>query len=92
MGVTTVFRFLIFPADLDYVQGPYHVAFVAGSVTSSVELLLQDNQVYEAGAERLDVVITIPSDSEMLGIYWKDNNCTAAVYILDDEGVHVCTL
>ena len=91
MGVTTVL-FSHFPAGLDYVQGPYHVAFVAGSVAGSVELLLQDDQVYEAGAERLDVVITIPSDSEMVGIFWKDNNCTAAVYILDDEGVHVCTL
>ena len=91
MGVT-LFPLFIFLAGLDYVKGPYHVVFVAGSVASSFELLLEDDQVYEAGPERLNVVIVIPPDSEMLGISLKDNNCTAAVYILDDEGVHVCTL
>ena len=74
-------------APSDYLSGPYTVTFPAGSTMATVDIIIVEDEIYEANIGVENFTATISNISAKGCSVSAGDDDTATVFISDNEGV-----
>ena len=83
----SLLHLLYTPAPSDYQSGPYNVTFPAGSTTTTVDIPIVDDGVYEANIGLENFTATISTIYPGGCSVSAGDDDTATIFIMDNEGL-----